>query len=292
MAEVGLRYLEHLTERDLALLAPVAGVTPADSAAHFRSRPQLVEPALNDPRLYERLFVPADEVESFIPASPFLLFAVVVQRAVAGLRESSFVEERVSGARLPVFDTATLADFAADPGRRIFVAEHLSSYTRVANGPVWVRRGDRMRRHRFSEIDPGQLAATLPVVTEAERPGIYRRLGDLALFLTGVFPDHTAGAPVRPIDLERVLHSVPYEGERPDMDTLASLAGDRGWTGLLEWLGPRWYRQAAARTPLPTVSSELEDVAERFAPARRFLNVMTDRYLYPARGRWFPGTDG
>ena len=36
-----------------------------------------------------------------------------------------------------------------------------------------------------------RLASLLHIVPEDERPGVYRRLGDLALFLTGVFPDHT-----------------------------------------------------------------------------------------------------
>lgn len=30
-------------------------------------------------------------------------------------------------------------------------------------------------------------------------------------------------------------------------------------------------------------------MAERFGQARRVLNLVTDRYLFPFRARWFPG---
>jgi hypothetical protein len=30
------------------------------------------------------------------------------------------------------------------------------------------------------------------------------------------------------------------------------------------------------------------EIAGRFVEARRFLNVVTDRYLFPLRERWFP----
>src|SRR5258707_42758 len=74
-------------------------------------------------------------------------------------------------------------DSGSRPARRYFMVEHLASYTRVMSGPVWVRRGDRWRRQRFSELDAARLAAALDAVPESDRPGIYRRLGDLALFL-------------------------------------------------------------------------------------------------------------
>ena len=55
---------------------------------------------------------------------------------------------------------------------------------------------------------------------------------------------------------------------------------------VLEWLGPRWYRLAAATTPLPSVAAMLRDVADGFDHARRFLTMITDRYLFEHR-RWF-----
>jgi hypothetical protein len=57
---------------------------------------------------------------------------------------------------------------------------------------------------------------------------------------------------------------------------------------LLEQLGRRAYgiaRQGADRgAPLARV---LGEVSENFAAARRLLNFLTDRYLYPMRRQWF-----
>jgi hypothetical protein len=187
-----------------------------------------------------------------------------------------------------VFDAGRLREFCVEPDRKLFVVEHLTSYTRVVSGPLWVRRGRRWRRERFSELDPARLAAMVDTVREPEQVGIYRRLGDLALFLTGVFPDHALRRAVHPIELERLLRSVPAEEGRPRLDDIEALAGARGAAGVLEWLGPRWYRAAASRTPLAGMSRLLGDIADRFDQARRFLNVLADRYLFPVRDRWFP----
>ena len=222
--------------------------------------------------------------------SPFLVFAVAVHRALDDLGDTRFVAERV-GPRMqvPVFDAPQLAEFATDPSRRYFMVEHLASYTRVISGPVWVQRNNKWRKQRFSELDAPRLAQIVRDVPESDRPGIYRRLGDLALFLTGVFPDHTTRRQLGPVELERLLRSLPAgQAGRPSLTGLADLAGARGATGVFEWLGPRWYALAAARTPLAALSQTLGEIAQRFDQARRFLNHLTDRYLFPVRTRWFP----
>ena len=282
--DTGTAYLQHLTDADLALLAE-----PGRAAATLRTEPTLLDAVLRSPRSFERVFGATDSA-TVADVSPFLVFAVAVHRALDDLGETRFVAERV-GRRMqvPVFDTPQLAEFATDPTRRYFVVEHLASYTRVISGPVWVQRNNRWRKQRFSELDAPRLAQIVQSVPESDRPGLYRRLGDLALFLTGVFPDHTARRQLGPVELERLLHSLPPgEAARPSLSVLADLAGSRGATGVFEWLGPRWYALAAARTPLAALARTLGEFAQRFDQARRFLNHLTDRYLFPVRARWFP----
>jgi hypothetical protein len=303
-----VRYLEQLSDTDLGVLGSASGVTgdrPIDEAAGFlRRRPELIEPALGRPATFEWLFGQAPEralslvddqafgedrsIEHRAEVSPFLLFAVAVHRGVHDLEHTPYVAERFGGhKRIPVFDTATLRDYYLDPSHRLFAVEHLASYIRVQSGPVWVRRGDRWRRQRFSELEPQRLAGLLDVVAEEEKPGIYRRLGDLALFLTGIFPDHSART-LHPIETERLVRSVAGMGGPPvSLDDIgpAVLSGRRD--GLLRLLGPRWYRIAADLTPLPPVRALLADAAEGFDVARRFLNMLTDRYLFPLRDGWF-----
>jgi hypothetical protein len=282
-------YLEHLSDADLALLgSAAAGSLPAE---RLRADPAVVERLLDDPRTFEAVFGAPGRADPLLRASPFLVFAVAVQRGAEDLREAAFVGEWAGPRRrLPVFDAASLRDFLAAPARRLFLAELLASYVHVASGSVLVQTRRGWRRQRFSELDPVRLAALLDVVPEGERVGIYRRLGDLALFLTGVFPDHTATRAFGPVDAQRLLRHAGLEGA--EAERAGSLAGALGSGGvaLLERLGRRWYRLAYQSAPVRTAPLRvMDEVAERFDQARRILNLVTDTYLFPFRARWFPG---
>ena len=215
--------------------------------------------------------------------SPFLAFGVAVHRAVADLSALDYLPER-SGLRqrVPVFDTPELRDFLGSADRRLFLAELLASFTRVASGRYRVRSGGRSRTRRFSELDPVRLAGMLEEVPEETRPGIYRRLGDVSLFLAGVFPDYAAANAIGPIDASRLLRAarVPLD----DRDGLAAAPA----LDLLEYLGARWYRAALAAAPVRTARlAVVGDVAGRFRQARRVLNHLADRYLLGPDSPWF-----
>lgn len=289
------RYLEHLSDGDLDLLGAASGLTghlaAGEAAAHLRSHPSRVLEALTAPSSFEQLFGPSARAGGDQPqTSPFLLFAVAVHRGVDDLNHATFIAERVGAhKRIPVFDTASLRRYYTDPHRRLLAVEHLASYTRVQSGPVWVKQGRRWRRHRYSELEPVRLAGLLDLVTDAEKPGVYRRLGDLALFLTGVFPDHSA-RPLHPVESERLVRSLSGISAAPlDAGDVSCLLSGTGATrdGLLRVLGPRWYRAAADASPLPPVQRLLRDAADGFDLARRFLNHLTDHYLFPLRDGWF-----
>jgi hypothetical protein len=72
-------------------------------------------------------------------------------------------------------------------------------------------------------------------------------------------------------------------------EVIRSSTPDKGlW--LLEWLGRRAYTVSAEWSPAG--APELLEVAEAFGRARRVLNLVTARYLYPSRERWFPAGEG
>ncbi len=106
---------------------------------------------------------------------------------------------------MPLFDAPSLRDFLSSRARRLFLAELLASFTRVASGQYRVRSGGRPPTGRFNELDPAALAALAATVTEADRPGVCRRLGAVALFLTGVFPDYAAARAFGPVSVARLL---------------------------------------------------------------------------------------
>lgn len=278
-------YLARLTERDLALLVSASGGR-GETVARLRAEPARIEELIGRSEVFDALFAPWSE-HPFALASPFLVFSVLLEGSAKELGSTSFVREWVGPRRrIPVFDVEELRAFLDDRMRRVFLADVLASYTHVVSGSVWVRDRRGWSRRRFSELDPVRLAALLEVVPETERIGVYKRLGDLALFLTGVFPDATERL-CRPVQVERL--------ER----TLAEVTGSvddvpeapPGALGLLEWLGRRSYRAVArvVREPALDTAGALAEVAERFDVARRVLNFLTDRHLFPVREDWFAG---
>lgn len=268
--DVELLYRQQLTESDLGLLRHAVGADVPVTAA------------LGSPAAEEAVFglgARADTVA--VGVSPFLAFATAVHRTADRLETASFVEERWGPrTRIPLFDVAGLRTLLSDQLRRWFLVDLLASYTRVSSGVIWTRTPRGWRRRRFSELDPASLAEQLQAVSRAEQAGVYRRLGDLALFLLGVFPDHlpsfTGAAGDRLLRLSGISSTV---------------ARDDGPV-LLELLGSRWYAAslAAARAaghPLTDPLVVAGHIGEHFADARRVLNAVTDRYLFPIREQWF-----
>jgi hypothetical protein len=276
IADVELLYRQHLTEVDRRLLAQVIG-----RAAHSASPIDGVSGVLAHPGLEAAVFDDPGGGRPFAAASPFLTFAVAVHRTGVHLDRATFVREWIGPRqRIPVFNVAQLRELLAEPVRRFFLVELLASYTHVASGVTWERTRRGWRRRRFSELDPLRLAGLLEVVAPAEQAGVYRRLGDLALFLTGVFPDHTSMTGFGSVDAGRLLRAT---GLMPDA------ASELGGVALLEYMGARWYRRAAASVTGTPVGSfaVAADIGDRFSDARRVLNLVTDRYLFPLRDRWF-----
>jgi len=70
---------------------------------------------------------------------------------------------------------------------------------------------------------------------------------------------------------------------------LPSAVSNLGAVGLFELVGERAYRSAVQGVPRPLTQSMrvVDDIARRFRMARRVLNLVTDRYLFPMRAQFF-----
>jgi hypothetical protein len=311
---VGSGYADHLTDADLGLLVSVSQETDrpgrlAAGGAWLRGHPDALPELIGDPRIFQAVFgtAPASAASAGMAeqappaasratlASPFLIFAVAVHRAAAELESMDHVPER-SGARLrvPLFDAPELRDFLGSPARRLFLAELLGSFTRNVGAPYWAAdgrqpgarparstRGGRPPR-RFSELDLGRMAGLLDAVPEGERAGVYRRLGDVALFLTGVFPDYAVARGLGPVSAARLLRAARAPADQRDQMAVAPAID------LFEYLGARWYRAAWGLAPARTARlAVVAEVADRFRQARRVLNHVADRCLFPQGNPWF-----
>jgi hypothetical protein len=289
-------YLEHFTDGDLALLVPHGpdGRPIHELRSTLRHRRGGIDDLLNGPRLFEDVFAGGGQADPLVGVSPFLAFAAAVHRTARDLASATYTAEWVGiGRRTPVFDVAGLREFLSRPWHRFFLAELLASYTHVSSGSVLVATRRGLRRQRFSELDPVRLAGLLEVVSPAERPGVLRRLGDLALFLTGVFPDYVARKGFAPIERGRLTRagtlSPPRQagdrgGSRPPLDPDEDNA-----VALLEQIGRRSYRAAfhLIKPPVPGNIAVLGELPDRFGDARRILGVVTERFLFAQRDRWF-----
>src|SRR5258707_7129411 len=195
-------YAGHLTDADLTLLAPPGpGAGPGDGS-WLRGDPAALLRLLEDPGTFGTVLGggPGEGSRGWaVQASPFLIFAVLVQRAETELASAAHVPERTGlRQRVPLFDAPALRDFLADTARRLFLAELLASFTRVASGRYRVRVAGRIRTRRLSGLDPVRLRGLLEAVPGAEQPRGVPRVGRGSPVLAGGVPDHCAAWPVRP----------------------------------------------------------------------------------------------
>ena len=294
-ALVGSGYADHLTDADLGLLAKAADQPTAQAAPWLRAHPEQLLGLVEDPRVFQAVFGasagaaqparPAGASAMAALASPFLIFAVAVDRAATELATMDHVPER-SGQRqrVPLFDAPELRDFLGSAARRLFLAELLASFTRNAAQyrPAPKGRPRPTRGRRISELDLVRMAGLLDTVPEAERAGAYRRLGDGALFLTGVFPDYAAAHALGPVSAAQLLRAAQVPARRRDQ------LADAPAIDLFEHLGAQWYRTAWGLAPARTARlAVVAEVAERFRQARRVLNHIADRCLFPQGNPWF-----
>jgi hypothetical protein len=297
--QIGAAYLSHLTEADLLALVhadEVPAATAQGRVAALRRAPELLLDVLDRPAVSAGLLnlASADSAERFTLISPFLVFAAAIHRIAADLRTSAYAPERTAPRlRVPVFDGPQLAAYLSSPAHRLFLAELLASFARSSGGVIVTRTSQGLRRRRWNDLDLGRLAMLLDALPEPDRPPVWRRLGDLALFLSGVFPAAIERALSGRLDPARLARTTGLA---------APPTADLGPAELFEWLGAGWYRLAAshasrgeaghsAGAPVLTSAAAvsvtaLRDNAEHFHQARRVLNAAADRYLFPVSVDW------
>lgn len=282
-------YLEHVTDEDLSLLMRAAGIKAQDQSkvlCLLRNEPMALDEILRHPSVYDWLFH-GESDRPYLRITPIVAFSVLVHRTAYELEDMTFVQEWAAPRRrLPVFAVEGMRRFLADRKLRFYLADLLASFTRVMSGSILLETPRGHRRHRYNELDPVTLASLAMALKGRDRFAVYRRLGDVALFLTGVFPDHTGHHPLRPIDLERLARVARVNSlELTAFGEAGTPADPYGMISLYEQLGQRWYRLAADTAG---ISDGIRTVANQFREGRRILNFLADRHLHHIRCDWFP----
>jgi hypothetical protein len=128
---------------------------------------------------------------------------------------------------------------------------------------VWRRGEGGWRRQRWDELDLPRLATLREALPADEQPGVWRRIGDGALFLAGgVFPEYAE----RSLGLVEIARLQRATGLR-----LSTAEGPI--SELLEELAGRAYQRVGGSVPRAVVESPRS--------ARRVLTLIADRYLFP-----------
>lgn len=258
-----------LTESDLRFLVETVVTKRQDHdrvIELIRDKADILDQMLDDGKLADRLL---NDVEMFARVSPRMFFTVLLRQVRRDLEHGSLVYEiGAGGQRIPIFEAGRVAELLAEPATRDYLAEMLAAFTRANKAVVFWEENGVWRQRQFNDIDMDDMIALVRVIQRDLRPAIYKRIADIALFLSGIYPDHTPLFIACPQTFYRARRTLQdYETE-----------------------GRRFYELAARETdPLP-VRAACWTLSGNFTLARHALNTLSDRYLkcLTARQRSFP----
>jgi hypothetical protein len=264
-----------LSRRDLLFLIQTLMPETKDrerTANLIQGDERLIEAMLDDERVFQRL---VSEEEILLWISPWLFFTVLLRRARRDLEQETFTVERRSRQKVPVFDAERVIRLLEQEPLLDYLAGMLASFTRVESVtvPVRVRKGI-WRKYRISDLDVDSLMHYCQTLGEEFHFEPYKRIADVCLFLTGMFPEHIdtqyrypLSRQLRPRVRSRICRSLEdYEA-----------------------YGQAFYRMAAEheRAKVEELDGVLATLSESFVLAEKPLTFLASRYLGFARHRLF-----
>ncbi len=243
--------LQRLTDADLAFIAST--LSPHDQpamTARLREDEARLDRVLDDDRVARRLH---DDTQAIAQVSPWLLFSVLLRRVRRELRGSSYTVEQFGGERIAVFDARRADELLADSRMHDYLVEMLASFTRISSFTLDVEERGRLRRRRFSDFSSEDMMALAALVPEELRFPFLRRIADIALFMTGVFPQSVLPVWSSP---QRTLEHYEEEGRR--FYRLASEHLTARRTGMAELLATLAEAFSLARKPLNVLAAQFQ----------------------------------
>ncbi len=264
--------LAHVSGSDAAFLADVLGGS-ADALKHTLERdPRARALVLVDDRVVQQVLARDDVL---VRITPGLFFEVLLRQVARDLGRTAYTLERTGRVRVPVFDAGRVCDLLEDHAVILYLADMLASFTRVRNYTFTFRLGEGLwRTIRFHDMDLEGLKAFVALAPEAWRLPLYKRIADVCLFMTGLFPDHLAWEAHYPLTRE----------PRP------RLPGRWRWTRRqCEEEGRAHYRLAAEHDLAAELGMRdvLRVLAGRFDEARKALEYLGGHYLAHRREALF-----
>jgi hypothetical protein len=264
-----------LSERDLDFLVETVSPEVRDKSGLKRviqEDEDFRKSYITDAKIFRRLM---DEEEAFLRISPALFFEILLRKTASDLEIAGYTVEKSRSMKIPVFDTQEVVDFLAQESLLLYLAELLSSFTRIESYtiPILVGKGI-WRKIRFNDLDIQSLMSVCNAVEEEYRLGFYRRIADICLFILGVFPDYA----------ER-NYRYPFSGQlRPHVRGQFRISPQD-----YEKEGRRFYKMAAQHPSAKEL--DLSDIFgalhDHFPKAQKPLNFLAEHYLRYTRYKFF-----
>lgn len=270
MAET--RFATGLSDADLEFVVNSAAPDAQDREqlkALIREDDSFRQGMVGDDRVFAGVM---NDDEIFLKISPALYFEVLLRRASRELQIATHTVERSGTGRIPVFDAQEVSKFVARPEVVEYLAAMLASFTRIRSYVTHVRIAQGVRRRvRFNDMDIDSLLTLCAATDEEHRLALYKRIGDVCLFLTGVFPAHADAG------------SRPWSGLQRAATRLRRTPED------YQLEGQRYYGLAEAHPAARAagMSGIFGMLSEHFAAARKPLAFVADRYLHSRGQRLF-----
>ena len=273
---VGARFKNlQLSERDLGFLVESVSPEARDKGRLkqiIREDRDIRNSYVGDEKVFRRL---RDEEESFLKISPFLFFEILLRKASRDLERTSYTVERSKSMKIPIFDTQEVVEFLNREELLFYLADMLSSFTRVENYaiPIRIREGI-WERVRFSDLDILSLIRFSQFVEDEYRLGFYKRIADICLFIMGIFPDYA----------ERD-YRYPFSGQvRPHVRGKLRISPED-----YAEEGQKFYKLAAEHPTAREVHLEgvFRALHRDFQKAQKPLNFIVDHYLQYRRDKFF-----
>ena len=91
----------------------------------------------------------------------------------------------------------------------------LCSFVRTNIAVLYRQEGRGWQKRKFSDMDMDDMMALCQLVESQLKPRFYKRIADIALFLTGIYPDHASTFVRRPRSQDwRLMPEYEREGRR------------------------------------------------------------------------------
>ena len=213
----------YLTESDLRFLVETVANQRRDLdevVTLIRDKEVFIEQMLDDPKLLERVF---NDEDALITLSPRFLFTILLRHVRREIEKENYLYDYEVGARkqrIPVFAVDEVSGLLGESDAVDYLAEMLASFARTRSVVhSYTDECGRSQKDRFDDTDIDDMIELCQRLQPAERARYYRRIGDIALFLSGIFPDHAAyyhfltPRSARRVSRGRNLHDYEREGQ-------------------------------------------------------------------------------